>query len=182
MGRDIAITISFTSALNKKVIDYDDKAYLPWRWIFMAIKNRVLLALTILLVLSAIGLSFISHAPNRLISGQGVSLFSLITGPVWWSLVPILMLFAFVFCKQNALVCWSTVLVAETLFFALLLLAGTAATQFSGGEESLARTSLDGGFWLMSGLSILIAVDSMSRVIVNPVWRVWLIFCWLFLL
>lgn len=171
MGRDIAITISFTSALNKKVIDYDDKAYLPWRWIFMAIKNRVLLALTILLVLSAIGLSFISHAPNRLISGQGVSLFSLITGPVWWSLVPILMLFAFVFCKQNALVCWSTVLVAEMLFFALLLLAGTAATQFSGGEESLARTSLDGGFWLMSGLSILIAVDSMSRVIVNPVWR-----------
>ncbi|WP_145554974.1 ABC transporter permease [Yersinia canariae] len=137
----------------------------------MAVKNRVLLALVILMILSGAGLSFVSHAPNRLISGQGISLISLITGPVWWLLVPLLMLSVFAFAKQNAVLCWSTVLVAEVLLFGLLFLAGTTATQLAGGEESLARTSLGGGFWLMSGMSILIVIDSLSRAVVNPIWR-----------
>lgn len=137
----------------------------------MAVKNRVLLALMILLVLSGVGLSFVSHAPNRLISGQGVSLTSLFTGPVWWLLVPVVILFTLAFFKQNSVLHWSTVLFAEVLLFGLLLLAGRTATLLTGGEESLARTSLGGGFWLMSGLSLLIAVDSLSRAIVNPVWR-----------
>ncbi|HDL6968329.1 TPA: ABC transporter permease, partial [Yersinia enterocolitica] len=137
----------------------------------MSVKNRVLLALVILMILSGVGLSFVSHAPNRLISGQGISLISLITGSVWWLLVPILMLASFAFFKQSTVLYWATVLIAELLLFGLLLLAGTTATQLAGGEESLVRTSLGGGFWLMSGMSILIAIDSLSRAVVNPVWR-----------
>lgn len=137
----------------------------------MAVKNRVLLALVILMILSGAGLSFVSHAPNRLISGQGISLISLVTGPVWWLLVPILMLASFAFFKPSIVLYWATVLIAELLLFGLLLLAGTTATQLAGGEESLVRTSLGGGFWLMSGMSILIAIDSLSRAVVNPIWR-----------
>lgn len=62
-------------------------------------------------------------------------------------------------------------LLAELLLLGLLLLAGKTAVQLAGGGESLARTSLGGGFWLMSGMSLLIAIDSLSRAIVNPVWR-----------
>lgn len=123
------------------------------------------------MILSGVGLSFVSHAPNRLISGQGISLISLITGPVWWLLLPILMLASFAFFKQSTVLYWATVLIAELLLFGLLLLAGTTATQLAGGEESLVRTSLGGGFWLMSGMSILIAIDSLSRAVVNPIWR-----------
>lgn len=137
----------------------------------MSVKNRVLLALVILMILSGAGLSFVSHAPNRLISGQGISLISLIVGSVWWLLVPILMLASFAFFKQTAALYWAIILIAELLLFGLLLLAGKTATQLAGGEESLVRTSLGGGFWLMSGMSILIAIDSMSRVIVNPILR-----------
>ena len=137
----------------------------------MVVRNRVLLALVILMILSGVGLSFVSHAPNRLISGQGISLISLITGPVWWLLVPILMLTSFAFFKQSVALYWATVLIAELLLFGLLLLAGTTATQLAGSEESLVRTSLGGGFWLMSGMSILIAIDSLSRAVVNPIWR-----------
>ncbi|MBX9497285.1 ABC transporter permease [Yersinia enterocolitica] len=137
----------------------------------MSVKNRVLLSLVILMILSGVGLSFVSHAPNRLISGQGISLISLITGPVWWLLLPILMLASFAFFKQSTVLYWATVLIAELLLFGLLLLAGTTATQLTGGEESLVRTSLGGGFWLMSGMSILIAIDSLSRAVVNPIWR-----------
>lgn len=137
----------------------------------MAVKNRVLLVLAILLVLSGTGLSFVSHAPNRLISGQGISLLSLISGSGWWWLIPILILLNFAFLKQNILLYWLTVLLAELLLLGVLLLAGKTAVQLAGGGESLARTSLGGGFWLMSGMSLLIAVDSLSRAIVNPVWR-----------
>ncbi|HFR4114780.1 TPA: ABC transporter permease [Yersinia enterocolitica] len=137
----------------------------------MSVKNRVLLSLVILMILSGVGLSFVSHAPNRLISGQGISLISLITGPVWWLLMPILMLASFAFFKQSTVLYWVTILIAELLLFGLLLLAGTTATQLAGGEESLVRTSLGGGFWLMSGMSILIAIDSLSRAVVNPIWR-----------
>lgn len=137
----------------------------------MAAKNRVLLVLAILLVLSGTGLSFVSHAPNRLISGQGISLLSLISGSGWWWLIPILILLTFAFLKQNILLYWLTVLLAELLLLGLLLLAGKTAVQLAGGGESLARISLGGGFWLMSGMSLLIAVDSLSRAIVNPVWR-----------
>ncbi|MGH1499088.1 ABC transporter permease [Yersinia proxima] len=137
----------------------------------MFVKNRVLLSLVILMILSGVGLSFVSHAPNRLISGQGISLISLITGPVWLLLLPILMLASFAFFKQSTVLYWATVLIAELLLFGLLLLAGTTATQFTGGEESLVRTSLGGGFWLMSGMSILIAIDSLSRAVMNPIWR-----------
>ncbi|WP_145551195.1 ABC transporter permease [Yersinia intermedia] len=137
----------------------------------MAVKNRVLLVLAVLLVLSGTGLSFVSHAPNRLISGQGISLLSLISGSGWWWLIPILLLLTFAFLKQNILLYWLTVLLAELLLLGLLLLAGKTAVQLAGGGESLARTSLGGGFWLMSGMSLLIAIDSLSRAIVNPVWR-----------
>ncbi|MDN0114649.1 ABC transporter permease [Yersinia intermedia] len=137
----------------------------------MAVKNRVLLVLAILLVLSGTGLSFVSHAPNRLISGQGISLLSLISGSGWWWLIPILILLTFAFLKQNILLYWLTVLLAELLLLGLLLLAGKTAVQLAGGGESLARTSLGGGFWLMSGMSLLIAIDSLSRAIVKPVWR-----------
>lgn len=137
----------------------------------MAVKNRVLLTLSILLVLAGAGLAFLSHAPNRLISGQGIMLISLITGPVLWLLAPILGLIIFAFLTPSIALYWLIILFAELLLLGLLLLAGTTATQLAGGEESLVRTSLGGGFWLMSGVSLLIAIDSLSRVIAHPVWR-----------
>ncbi|PVF21978.1 osmoprotectant uptake system permease [Yersinia pestis] len=132
---------------------------------FYGCKNRVLLTLSILLVLAGAGLAFLSHAPNRLISGQGIMLISLITGPVLWLLAPILGLIIFAFLTPSIALYWLIILFAE------LLLAGATATQLAGGEESLVRTSLGGGFWLMSGVSLLIAIDSLSRVIAHPVWR-----------
>ncbi|PVF38817.1 osmoprotectant uptake system permease [Yersinia pestis] len=138
---------------------------------FYGCKNRVLLTLSILLVLAGAGLAFLSHAPNRLISGQGIMLISLITGPVLWLLAPILGLIIFAFLTPSIALYWLIILFAELLLLGLLLLAGATATQLAGGEESLVRTSLGGGFWLMSGVSLLIAIDSLSRVIAHPVWR-----------
>ena len=42
-----------------------------------------------LLLLAAFGLPFLSYAPNRLLSGKSLSLFSLLHGPALWLLLPL---------------------------------------------------------------------------------------------
>lgn len=137
----------------------------------MVVKNRVLLTLVMLLILAGGGLSFLSHAPNRLISGQGIVLFSLLHGAVWLLLLPVILLVLLSFLPPNRVNCGLVVLSAELLLFGLTWLAGFSAFQLSGPEDSLVRTSLGSAFWLMGGLSFLIAADSLSRAIVSPVWR-----------
>ncbi|UIM98563.1 ABC transporter permease [Yersinia ruckeri] len=137
----------------------------------MVVKNRVLLTLVMLLILAGGGLSFLSHAPNRLISGQGIALFSLLHGAVWLLLLPVILLVLLSFLPPNRVNCGLVVLSAELLLFGLTWLAGFSAFQLSGPEDSLVRTSLGSAFWLMGGLSFLIAADSLSRAIVSPVWR-----------
>jgi len=55
----------------------------------IAVKHRVLLTLFMLLLLAAFGLPFLSYAPNRLLSGKSLSLFSLLHGPALWLLLPL---------------------------------------------------------------------------------------------
>ncbi|WP_459177591.1 ABC transporter permease [Ewingella americana] len=137
------------------------------------VKNRVLLTLVILLIATGSGLAFLSHAPNRLVSGQGISLFSLLNGLGALLLLPVLLLLLFSFftpSRRNTLV---VMLLAEVLLFGMTALAGyTAVTLTGGDEESLARTSLGGGFWACTALSLLIASDAISRFTLNHTWRI----------
>ncbi|CAM3623384.1 MULTISPECIES: ABC transporter permease [Yersinia] len=137
----------------------------------MLVKNRVLLALVTLLILAGAGLPFLSHAQNRLISGQGIAFLSLLHGPAGLVLLPVIALIALSFVSPKPWIYAVIVLMAELLLFGLVWLAGFTAFQLSGGEESLVRTSLSGAFWLMAGLTFLIAVDSLSRAITSPLWR-----------
>ncbi|TKA94560.1 ABC transporter permease, partial [Cereibacter changlensis] len=59
----------------------------------MAIHNRPLCLLALLLLVGALALPFLSHAPNRLISGQPVPLWALGSG-AWLVLLPGLALLA----------------------------------------------------------------------------------------
>ncbi|MGC6386251.1 ABC transporter permease [Ewingella sp. S1.OA.A_B6] len=137
------------------------------------IKNRVLLTLVILLVASGSGLAFLSLAPNRLVSGQGISLASLLNGTGALLLVPVLFLLLFSFCSSSRRNMFIVMLLAEVLLFGLTALAGhTAVTLTGGDEESLARTSLGGGFWACAALSLLIASDAISRFTLNHTWRI----------
>ena len=137
------------------------------------VKNRVLLTLVILLIAAGSGLAFVSHAPNRLISGQGMSLASLLHGIQWLLLLPVLFLLLFSFftpSRPNTLI---VMLLAEILLFGLTSLTGhTAIALTSGDEDSVARTSLGGAFWACAALSLLIASDAISRFTKNHTWRI----------
>lgn len=137
------------------------------------VKNRVLLTLVILLIAAGSGLAFVSHAPNRLISGKGISLASLLDGPGLLLLLPVLLLLILSFfspSRRNSLI---VMLLAEILLFGITALSGhTAVTLTGGDEDSVARTSLGGAFWACAALSLLIASDAISRFTQNPTWRI----------
>lgn len=137
------------------------------------VKNRVLLTLVFLLLLAGSGLAFLSHAPNRLVSGQGISLASLLHGDTFFVLLPVILLvvsaFLTLFGRSHLLV----MLLAEILLAALIWLAGHTAVQLTGGnEDSIARTSLGGGFWAAAALCLLIASDAISRFTRNHTLRI----------
>lgn len=135
------------------------------------IKNRVLFALVILLFLAAGGLAFLSHAPNRLISGKGIALYTLLNGLGALLWVPALLLLVLSFLQPNRRNLLMTLLMAELLLLGVTALAGQTAVALSGGEDSLTRTSLGGGFWACVALSQLIAADAISRLTQNHSWR-----------
>jgi len=139
------------------------------------VKNRVLLTLVILIIAAGSGLAFLRHAPNRLVSGEGISLASLLDGRSLWLLLPVVLLLLLSFftpSRRNMIV---VMLLAEILLFGVTALTGHAAIGLTGGDEdSVARTSLGGAFWASAALSLLIASDAISRITKTPTWRIFL--------
>lgn len=137
----------------------------------IAVKNRVLLTLLILLLLAAFGLPFLSYAPNRLLSGKSISLISLLHGPALWLLVPMVVLAGLSLLapgRRNALL---TVLAASALLALTFWLSGHAAQQLAQEGSKLARTSWGSGCWLILALSLLMAADAMARITASHLWR-----------
>lgn len=138
----------------------------------IAVKNRVLLTLLILLLLAAFGLPFLSYAPNRLLSGKSISLISLLHGPALWLLVPMLVLAVLSLLapvRRNALL---TALTASVLLALTFWLSGHAAQQLASEGSRLARTSWGSGCWLILALSLLMAADALTRVTASHLWRI----------
>jgi len=137
------------------------------------VKNRVLLTLLVLMIAAGAGLAFITHAPNRLISGQGIPLYTLLQGPMLLVLAPVIVLLLLSFVRPDWRVYLLIMLLAELLLAAQTALAGHAAWVLTGGDEdSLARISFGGGFWACGALLLLIASDAISRMTSNHSWRV----------
>ena len=133
--------------------------------------NRVLLVLLLAAAAAALGLAFVSVAPNRLVSGQGVALQGLMAHGAGWLGLPALVLAWAAFVPNTRLVCTSSALAASLALAGLLLLAGREAALQSGALSSLARVSLGGGFWLLALLAWLAAADALQRAVLAPGWR-----------
>ncbi len=138
--------------------------------LIIALKNRVLLTLFIML-LAAFSLPFLSYAPNRLLSGKGISLISLLHGPALWLLLPLSALA--VLSLQAPLRRWAlfTALTASILLAMIFWLSGDAAQQLALQGAPLARTSWGSGYWLMAALCGLIAADAITRITPSHLWR-----------
>ncbi|EAA3468339.1 ABC transporter permease [Shigella flexneri] len=113
------------------------------------------LALLLLLTAIAAALPFISYAPNRLVSGEGLHLWQLWPQTIWMLVgVGCAWLTAcFVPAKKGSIF---ALILAQFVFVLLVWGAGKAATQLAQNGSALARTSLGRGFWLAAPLAALV--------------------------
>ncbi len=151
------------------------------------LKNRVLLLLLATGLAAASGLAFLRHAPNRLVSGAGISLAEAVSassGPLQaWALLsiglPALLLAAAVFMRGSRASRLTVIMAAALLLAGLASLAGAQATRLpsallasgSGATPGIERTSLGGAFWVLSALAWLTAGDAIAHLGLKPVWR-----------
>ena len=130
----------------------------------IAVKHRVLLTLFVLLLLAAFGLPFLSYAPNRLLSGKSLSLFSLLHGPALWLLLPLAALAILSLLPPTRGRALLTALAACGVLTLAFWISGQAAGRLAQEGSRLARTSWGSGCWLTMALSLLIAADAMTRL------------------
>lgn len=130
----------------------------------MRIHHPVQLLLVGLMLASAWGLPFLTHAPNRLLTGVGIELAALLWGERLWLLVPALPLLMAPFLAPRRSAALTVAFAASLWLAGLSWLAGDEASRLAGGEDSLVRTSFGGGFWLLFTLTGLMANDALRRL------------------
>ena len=151
------------------------------------LKNRVLLLLLATGLAAASGLAFLTHAPNRLVSGVGISLVEAVSASGGalqaWALLaiglPALLLATAVFMRGSRATQLMVIVAASLLLTGLASLAGARATRLasvaldaaSGATPGIERTSLGGAFWILSALAWLTASDAIAHLGLRPVWR-----------
>lgn len=115
---------------------------------------------------AALGLPFLTQAPNRLLSGVGVPLSEVLVGTRHWALAPVLLLLAAALHAPSASTTrWLTLVGATSLLAGLTWLAGTHASALLSEDLPLGRTSLGGGYWVLAvlcGLAMAEAVRGWS--------------------
>jgi osmoprotectant transport system permease protein len=151
------------------------------------IKNRVLLLLVILAVAAASGLAFLTHAPNRLVSGTGISLAAVLNNGGLYkqplalaaTLASVLLLAGAVFMRPGRITYMAVALAATVLLSGLVALASShamglaaiAADPASGLTAGIERTSFGGAFWILAALCWLAANDAIGHLELKPALR-----------
>lgn len=135
--------------------------------------SLVILLLAAWLVLASLPL--VSSAPNRLLSGQGQSLWQVLeaTGPLWEAGLLALTVATFLCLLGLCLRPWQNLCSVLILAFLILgvwgltALAGQFAAAANAHTDGLGRITLSSGFWLMVLMAWLAANDALRRVRAN---------------
>jgi osmoprotectant transport system permease protein len=135
------------------------------------IHNRPLVALVTCIVLGAGVLPFLTHAPNRLISGQPIWFGALPASSLLYVLVPAVALIVAGFLPQSRRLLFGVTGAAIVLVVALFYLSGTGAQGLAVTSTPNARTSFGSGFWVVFVAAALILADTLSRARYNTLIR-----------
>lgn len=138
----------------------------------MPIRNRVVLVLVLLGLTAALSLAFLTHAPNRLLSGRPIGLASLLDGPRALALAPALVLIAGPFLRETRATLAALAVAAALLPVCLLWLAGDEAARLADPEAPARRTSFGGAFWVLAVVAWLALADGLGRLRARPGTRV----------
>ncbi|MEI9986602.1 MAG: ABC transporter permease [Aliidongia sp.] len=135
--------------------------------------NRVLLVLALLGWLGMLATGFVALAPNRLTSGQPMSLWTVTD---WPSLIGVTglgaALLAAALAPRSKALHRATALIATLLLLLIFFAAGRAAETLSAAAGPVARISLGTAFWLTACCAALAIVHAYQKLPAGPVLRV----------
>ena len=140
-----------------------------------------MLVLVMLGLGAALGLPLLNVAPNRLVSGQGVSLSTVVQAFSGFSGIAMLivagaLLLAAGFAGPTRWVMGGVLALTFGLIAGLLALAGAYANQLGHTQSTLARTSLGSAFWILTLTLWLALMEALHQLKVGMATRglVWL--------
>lgn len=134
--------------------------------------NRVALLMALAAAVAAMALPFLGFAPNRLLSGRPVPLWTAVQGlDGAAALLPGLVLLATPFLRPTRAGLGLTIAVGGLFTAGLVWLAGAQATELAQGASAAARTSFASGFWVMAAAGLLTAIDAARRLGLGAIGR-----------
>jgi len=129
------------------------------------IHNRVLLTLAAGGTVAAAVAGFVSYAPNRLLSGQPITLWEAASGPAAAGIgLLAAMLLAAAFISPGKMLHYAQAALAAALLLLVLAAAGQAASAMSLGAKPAVRISLGTAFWTLAACAALAIVDALQRL------------------
>ncbi|HEX9462227.1 MAG TPA: ABC transporter permease [Alphaproteobacteria bacterium] len=134
--------------------------------------NKVLLLLWLVGAAAICLTGFVTHAPNRLVSGEPLPLWT-VAGPAALGLFAALgaVLIVAAFLAPNRTPHFAVGVAAAMLLLLALAIAGEAATALLVPDHPAARTSLGPAFWIVELAATLIIVDAVQRRRTGPLMR-----------
>jgi osmoprotectant transport system permease protein len=139
----------------------------------IGIRNQVLLVLVVIAAVAALTSGFVVLAPNRLVSGRPIALWTAVSAgsTVSFAVLGALLLAASLSPPARMLHA-GVALLAGLLLLLTLAAAGQAAHTLAVGAGPAARISLGGAVWLIAGCAALATVDALQRLGAGPAGRV----------
>jgi osmoprotectant transport system permease protein len=138
----------------------------------ISIRNQVLFTLVIAGTGAAAGAGFVADAPNRLISGRPIGLWTAAgaapTGAI--AVLAALLLAAALTPASKTLHAGVAFLAASVLLLTLKAL-GQAAAAIAATAGPAVRVSAGAGFWIIAGCAALAVVDALQRLRPGPMLR-----------
>lgn len=126
--------------------------------------NPVLLVLLLLSVCAILAMPFLRVSPNRLLSGEPVSLLAVLPGLAWLAALLFMATALAALVNPTRLMLSAVAGLSVALMLGLLWLAGAQASLVARTLSPLARTSLGGAFWAVSLLLGLTAAEALQRL------------------
>jgi osmoprotectant transport system permease protein len=135
----------------------------------LRLHNRVVAVLFVVAAVGAVRGSFLSLAPNRLVSGRPVGLFAAGNGGFAAAIVVLwLILLAGAFVPPKRWLYRNTAIISVGLTLVVTFAAGHLAALLTAAAPSAARVSLGAGFWILLGAGLLALADALQRGRIGP--------------